>query len=194
MVNILNVGYRSTNYCVLADRAPRLLVDAGWAGTLPEFQHQFKRVGISLGDVKHFLCTHYHPDHAGLAQELKRFGCKLIVVDVQLPAIPLLKEQMKPRDNYVEIDLKDNLVVTLADSRALLKRLGIDGQIVATPGHSDDSVSLLLDSGEAFTGDLTHPSMADDVSLESWRTLRSRCAKTVYPGHGPTGLPLPTLP
>lgn len=192
-MNILNVGYRSTNYYVLADSKPRLLVDAGWAGTLPEFQHQFKRLGIALGDVKHVLCTHYHPDHAGLAQELKRLGCTLIVVDIQLPAIPLLKEYVKPRDNYVEIGLKDNLVVSLADSHALLKRLGIDGEIVATPGHSDDSVSLLLASGEAFTGDLTPPGMGDDIVLASWRTLRELGAKTVYPGHGPAGMAMPTV-
>jgi glyoxylase-like metal-dependent hydrolase (beta-lactamase superfamily II) len=191
LVNILNVGYRSTNYYVLADSQPRLLVDAGWAGTLPQFQHQFKRVGIRLSDVKHVLCTHYHPDHAGLAQALKRLGCTLVVVDIQLLAIPLLKGQVKPSDHDVEIDLKDNLVVSLADSRALLKRIGIDGEIVATPGHSDDSVSLVLDSGEAFTGDLTHPSMADDVARASWAALREKGAKTVYPGHGHTGQPIP---
>jgi glyoxylase-like metal-dependent hydrolase (beta-lactamase superfamily II) len=190
-VNILNVGYSSTNYYVLADSVPRLLVDVGWSGTLAQMQHQCKRTGIELGDVKHFVCTHYHPDHAGLTQELKRLGCKLIVVDIQLTAIPLLKEHMKPRDHYVEIDLKDNLVVSLAESRALLKRLGIDGQIIATPGHSDDSVSLVLDEGVAFTGDLTHPSMANDDALASWAKLRALGVKKVYPGHGPTGLPLP---
>ncbi len=79
----------------------------------------------------------------------------------------------------------------LVESRALLKRLGIDGEIVATPGHSDDSVSLVLDSGEAFTGDLTHPSMADEAATASWAKLRAMGAKAVYPGHGPAGLALP---
>lgn len=190
-MNIVDVGYRSTHYYVLSDGGkPRLLIDAGWAGTLPEFQRQFKRVGIALGDVKHVLCTHYHPDHAGLAQDLKRMGATLIVVDIQLPAIPLLKGYVKPSDHYTEITLKDNLVIRVAESRALLKRIGIDGEIAATPGHSDDSVSLLLDTGEAFTGDLTHPSLADDVSLASWAKLRALGAKTVYPGHGPTGMAL----
>ncbi len=192
-MNILNVGYDSTNYYLLADSKPRLLVDIGFPGTLPKLQHECKRKGIALGDLKHFLCTHYHPDHAGLAQELKRFGCTLIVLENQLPAIPLLRGQMKPRDQYVEIDLKDNLVVTFDESRALLKRLGIEGAIFATPGHSDDSVSLVLDEGTAFTGDLTHPSMANDEVLASWAKLRALGAKTVYPGHGPSGLPMPIV-
>jgi ribonuclease/clavin/mitogillin len=190
-VNILNVGYSSTNYYVLAESKPRLLIDVGWSGTLPILQHECKRKSIALADIKHLLCTHYHPDHAGLAQELKRLGCTLIVVDIQLAAIPLLKGKMKPRDNYVEIELKDNLVVSVLESRALLARLGIDGEIVATPGHSDDSVSLVLDKGAAFTGDLTHPSMADGDALASWEKLRGLGAKTVYPGHGPAGLPMP---
>jgi ribonuclease/clavin/mitogillin len=81
-------------------------------------------------------------------------------------------------------------VVALADSRDLLASLGIHGEFVHTPGHSDDSVSVLLDGGEVFTGDLTHPMfMTDDtadVVTQSWRTLRERGATTVYPGHGPT--------
>ena len=66
-MNIVNVGYDSTNYYVLANSSPKLLIDVGWSGTLPKLQHQCKRVGISLPDIKYLLCTHYHPDHAGLA-------------------------------------------------------------------------------------------------------------------------------
>jgi len=29
-MNIVNVGYDSTNYYILADTTPRLLVDIGW--------------------------------------------------------------------------------------------------------------------------------------------------------------------
>jgi hypothetical protein len=32
--------------------------------------------------------------------------------------------------------------------------LGMESEIVPTPEHSDDSVSLILDEGMAFTGDL----------------------------------------
>src|SRR5687768_6440760 len=120
-MNIVNVGYDSTNYYVLTDTSPKLLIDVGWPGTLPKLQHQCKRMGIQLVDIKHFLCTHYHPDHAGLAQELKRSGCKLIVVEDQLPAIPILKTYMKPEHHYIDIDLTDNITISLNDSRAFLQ-------------------------------------------------------------------------
>lgn len=186
-MNIVSVGYDSTNYYVLADSSPKLLVDVGWPGTLPKLQHACKRMSIQLQDIKYFLCTHYHPDHAGLAQELKRTGMKLIVTENQLSAIPILKTYMKLQNNYVEIDLKDSVTVKIDDSRAFLASIGIDGEIISTPGHSDDSVTLILDEGAAFTGDLPRPLTDDpqDTVNQSWATIRSFGVKTVYPGHGP---------
>jgi glyoxylase-like metal-dependent hydrolase (beta-lactamase superfamily II) len=50
-------------------------------------------------------------------------------------------------------------------------------------------VSLLLDDGSAFTGDLTHPArigLEDPVVVRaSWRRLQERGATRIYPGHGP---------
>lgn len=96
---------------------------------------------------------------------------------------------MKPADNDTEINLDDNVVVPLAESRAFLKGPGFDAQFVHTLGHSDDSVSLLLDSGDVFTGDLTHPQFITDeeaeITMRSWRTLRELGATMVYAGHGP---------
>jgi endoribonuclease LACTB2 len=95
---------------------------------------------------------------------------------------------MKPINRYVDITLHDNLQLTTSASRAFLKRIGIEGQIIATPGHSDDSVTLSLDDGSAFTGDLPSPNVVDESTLkavtQSWDRLRALYATTVYPGHG----------
>ena len=119
---------------------------------------------------------------------------KLIVTPEQLPRIEGLKRVAKPADNYTEINLHDNVVVPTAESRAFLKSLGFAGELVHTPGHSEDSVSLLLDGGEAFTGDLTLPGMIGPEDAEtvhrSWRTLREKGATRVFGGHGPIhGMP-----
>lgn len=188
-MNIVNVGYDSANYYVLADTSPRLLIDVGWPGTLPQLRHECKRMGIHLPEVKHFLATHYHPDHAGLAQELKNAGCTLIVVETQTAAVPLLKAVMKPQNHYLDIDLADAVRLPLAGSRAFLARLGVRGEIVSTPGHSDDSITLILDEGAAFSGDLPHPLMVEadpaNPAYRSWEKLRALGVKIVYPGHGP---------
>ena len=189
-VTIVNVGYRSTNYWVVSAGRSRLLVDLGWPGTMGTMRANLRRMGVPLDEIRYGLATHYHIDHAGLAQELKQAGVQLLVLDAQVSAFPLMKMWTKPRDNYVDITTDDNVTISFAESRSLLERIGIPGEIVHTPGHSDDSVSLLLDDGSAFTGDLTPRELVgmEDpaVVAASWRLLWERGARRIYPGHGPT--------
>ncbi len=188
-MTIVNVGYRSTNYWVISAGSSRLLVDLGWPGTMGMMRANLNRMDVPLAQICYGLATHYHIDHAGLGQELKQAGVPLLVLDVQVAAIPLMKTWIKPHDHYVDISLEDNVTISCDQSRLLLDRMGIAGEILHTPGHSADSVSLLLDDGSVFTGDLTHPALigAEDaaVVLSSWRLLRERGATHVYPGHGP---------
>lgn len=189
-MNLINVGYDSTNFYVILQGKVGLLVDVGWPGTLPKLEANLRRKDIPLQTIQYLLVTHYHPDHAGLVQEVKAKGVRLIVLEPQLAAIPKLQSYMKPINPYVPITLHDNHLLTIGESRAFLAGLGIAGEIAHTPGHSDDSVTLVLDSGEAFTGDL--PSLAvvgdipDEVVAQSWSTIRSLNATQIYPGHGPT--------
>jgi ribonuclease/clavin/mitogillin len=188
-ITIVNVGYRSTNYWVVSAGTSRILVDLGWPGTMARMRAGLKRMDIPLEEIRYALATHYHIDHAGLAQELKQVGVPLLVLEVQVGAIPLMKTWTKPWDNYVDITLEGNVTISLSESRRVLERIEIPGEIVHTPGHSDDSVSLLLDDGSVFTGDLTPLERVTEneaaVTTASWRLLRERGAARVYPGHGP---------
>ncbi len=188
-IPIVNVGYRSTNYWVVSVGSERLLVDIGWPGSMGKMRANLNRMDVPLQEIRYALATHYHIDHAGLGQELKQAGVPLLVLDVQVSAIPLMKTWIKPQDNYVEITTDDNVTISCAESRVLLAQIGIPGEIVHTPGHSDDSVSLLLDNGAVFTGDLTRQQFVGvedaDVVTASWQRLRERGATRVYPGHGP---------
>lgn len=188
MPNIVNVGYDSTNYYVVETPTTRLLIDVGWPGTLPKLRHVLKRTGLALPDITHLLVTHYHPDHAGLAQELKGQGVQLIVLENQVAAIPTLQQYIKPYFHYVDIRLDDNLNVRSGESRAFLRGLGLEGEILVTPGHSDDGISLILDSGVAFTGDLPPVPIAADPAhpvQQSLERIRAHGARVIYPGHGP---------
>lgn len=184
---IVNVGYRSTNYWVISNGRSRLLVDIGWPGTLGTMKANLKKMDIPLSEIRYALATHYHIDHAGLGEELKREGVPLLVLDVQETAVPLMKQWTKPHDNYVEITPNGNIVITFAQSRQLLANIGLAGEILPTPGHSDHCVSLLLDNGSVFTGDLPSERYAFDnpTALATWKTLREQGATQVYPAHGP---------
>lgn len=185
-VTIVNVGYRSTNYWVVSASRSRLLVDIGWPGTLGTLKANLQKIGIPLSEIRYAFATHYHIDHAGLAEELKRQGVRLLVLDVQVSAIPMMKRWTKPADNYVDITPDGNLVLACAQTRQVLNEMGIAGEILHTPGHTDHCVSLLLDDGSAFTGDLPLEACAFDhpVAVASWRLLREKGAARVYPAHG----------
>jgi len=186
-VTIVNVGYRSTNYWVVSASTSRLLVDIGWPGTLGTMKANLKRKDVPLHEIRYALATHYHIYHAGLAEELKREGVPLLVLAVQIEAIPIMKSWTKPWDNYVDITPAGNVIISFEQSRRLLGQIGIPGEILHTPGHSDHCVSLLLDDGSVFTGDLPPEAYAFDnpVALATWRHLRERGASRVYPAHGP---------
>lgn len=186
MPNIVNVGYNSTNHYLVESEGTTLLVDCGLPGTLPRLRHAVQRAGTELAAIDYLLVTHFHPDHAGLVQELKQLGLKFIVADLQLPLIPVLARSMKPGSGFVEISTQDSVLTTIGESRSLLQRLRLAGEIIATPGHSADSISLVLDAGAAFTGDLALPlDAADELTQLSWAKLRASLARTIYPGHGP---------
>jgi endoribonuclease LACTB2 len=186
-ISIVNIGYRSTNYWVISAHTSRFLVDIGWPGTLGAMKANLKKMDIPLNEIRYALATHYHIDHAGLGEELKREGVPLLVLDVQVSAIPIMKTWTKPEDNYTEITEKGNIIISFAQSRKLLHEIGIDGEIIHTPGHSDHCVSLLLDDGAVFTGDLPPEEFCFDnpVALATWKNLREKGARQVYPAHGP---------
>lgn len=187
-MNIVNVGYQSTNYYVIDINNGKLLIDCGWPGTLPQFTAVLKQKGIKIQDIQYFLVTHFHPDHAGLTQELKKLGAKHILIDLQIKSIPELTELFKTKSYpYVEIKSEDSLILKIEASRKLLEGLGLQAEIIHTPGHSDDSVTLILDEGFAFTGDL-HPRHMlpeeDTISRASWDKIYQHKINKIFPGHG----------
>ena len=188
-MNIVNVGYLSCNYYLIEQNRKGLLIDVGWPGTLPKLSAGLRRKGMVLEDLGYLCITHYHPDHAGLVQELKDKGVRHIVIEQQLPALPRLKTYMKSHLGYVDIRLQDSLILKTSESREWLASLNLPGEIVSTPGHSDDSISLVLDEGIAFTGDLVPSEMLEGndaaAAERSWAKLRGLNVRTVYPGHGP---------
>jgi endoribonuclease LACTB2 len=188
-ITVVNVGYRSTNYWVVSAGRSRLLFDLGWPGTMGMLRANLRRADIPLPEIRCGLASHYHIDHAGLAQELTLARARILVFETQLPAIPSMKAFTKPQDHYLEFETGGIVPVPFAESRAILKEIGIGGEVLPTPGHSADSISLLLDDGSAFTGDLPPEELAEagdpDLVRAGWRALREKGARRVYPAHGP---------
>src|SRR3972149_7399674 len=115
-MNIVNVGYLSTNYYAIDIRGGKLLVDCGWPGTLPQFLAELKRKGIALQDIKYLLVTHFHPDHAGLTQELKSLGINHLLLDVQIKYVSQMTEFFKAKKYpYIPIQTNDSINLKLCE-------------------------------------------------------------------------------
>jgi glyoxylase-like metal-dependent hydrolase (beta-lactamase superfamily II) len=166
------------------------MVDAGLPDTFSQLLQLLNQHDISVNEINYLFITHFHPDHAGLTQNLKDLGTNLILHEDQVPYITKLNLLFKrnPKANFKDIMSSNNIVLTGEDNRSFLKSIGIDGELVTTPGHSDDSVSLIIDDSCAFTGDLPSLSLADTyddlVIDDSWYMIQKHNVKMIYPGHG----------
>lgn len=187
-MNVLNVGYDSTNYYLLELNHGMLLVDNGWPGTLSKFLSVLTRKGVSPDRIKYLLVTHFHPDHSGLTQELKNMGASLILLESQINFTGSMDELYKSKGlSYLPITPEKNILLNFAESREFLATLGLGGEIIPTPGHSDDSVTLILDEGFAFTGDLPHRFVLpddDQASQQSWDRIYKHKITRLFPAHG----------
>jgi glyoxylase-like metal-dependent hydrolase (beta-lactamase superfamily II) len=190
---ITKLKYGNTNTYFIRGTKGGILLDTDYAGTLPMFYKAIKANGISLKDITYILATHYHPDHMGLVGELVNMGVKFLVMDTQVPSLHF-SDDIFSRDKNLRFLLsvpEDKAeVIACKDSRAFLAALGIEGEIVSTPSHSEDSITLVLDSGDCFVGDLEPMEFMDgyeeNKALQSdWEKVMSFSPRVIHYGHAP---------
>ena len=152
----IKLRYGNTNTFLVPSNGGYLLVDTDYAGTLPAFYKALKTAGVQMKDIAFVLAIHYHPDHMGLIPELMKQGVSLLLVDTQTKDVhysdPIFAREKSL--HFESIDESEAKVINCRDSRAFLANIGIAGEIISTPSHSRDSVSLILDDGDCLVGDL----------------------------------------
>ncbi|MEA3460987.1 MAG: MBL fold metallo-hydrolase [Bacteroidota bacterium] len=203
----------SINTCYILKDKGVVLVDAAIPGRAKSFSQLLARHKIMPEEIQLIIPTHGDFDHAGGAKELKELtGAKIVMHEKdkdnleqstfhwpggvtgwgkisRTMMIPFVKKMVKFPAEKVDI--------VIGDDGLSLKEYGIPGKIVYTPGHTYGSISVILDSGDAFVGCLAHnrfpfvlkpklPIYAMDLELlkKSWTKVINLGAKTIYPGHG----------
>ena len=182
--------YGNTNTYFIPRNPGGLLIDTDLAGTLPAFYKAIKANRIRMTDITRILATHYHPDHIGLVSELMKQGIHLLLIDSQIHSVHdsdavFAKDR---RIRYTPIDETAAAVISCEKSREFLSQMGIGGEIISTPSHSPDSISLILDSGDCIVGDLEPFSYLDaydnNPALENdWNRILAHDPKRVFSGH-----------
>jgi glyoxylase-like metal-dependent hydrolase (beta-lactamase superfamily II) len=149
-----------------------VVVDPG-----PLVPEHLDAVADHAGTVAAVLLTHGHADHSEAARAFaERMGCGVRALD---PGHRLGSEGLADGD-VVEVD-------------------GLEVRVVATPGHTADSLSFVLPAERAvLTGDtvlgrgttvVAHPDGRLGAYLDSLHRLRALAQeqelRAVWPGHGP---------
>lgn len=167
-----------------------LLIDTDYAGTLPAFYKEIKRNDISITDIKYVLATHYHPDHMGIIGELTELGIKLLIMKHQLEYVHFSDKIFgrEPRLDFKPIDESKAVVISCEESRAFLRDLGIQGEIIRTKSHSNDGIAVFFDDGNCFVGDLEPfeyiGAYENNTALqEDWRSLLNYDPAVIHYGH-----------
>lgn len=189
-----------------------IMIDAGAPGKAKAFIEILDRTGIKPGDIKLLIMTHGHWDHIGSARDIKEItGAKIAMhgrekdwLEKSLKVLPpgvtlwgkIFGRIMAVFMPFVHIPAT-NVDVILEDEEFSLGAFGIAGMVFSTPGHSSGSVSVLLETGDVFVGDLAMnafplrltpglPIFAEDLQKvnESWELLLARGARKIFPAHG----------
>jgi len=189
-----------------------ILVDAGFPNQGGKFAKELKDLSINPRDISLILLTHGHYEHIGSINEIKKLaGGKIVINQHEKNLVEqALKPPLPPGTN-----LWGNMIrpvysfgglfiifpgtpvdLVLEDKEYPLEYHGIHGKVSYTPGHSSGSISLLLNTGDAFVGDLAMnglpmrigpgmPVFAEDIGAvkESWRLLLTSGARWIYPAH-----------
>jgi len=190
---VTKLKYGNTNTYFIRGAKGSILLDTDYAGTLQMFYKEIKKNNLSLKDITYILATHYHPDHMGLVAELVNLGVKFLVMDTQVPNLHF-SDKIFSRDKVLRLvpsvpeDKAE--VISCKESRAFLTALGIDGEIVSTPSHSEGSITLVLDGGDCFVGDLEPIEYMDgygkNAALQSdWEKVMNFFPRVIHYGHAP---------
>lgn len=200
------------NSCYLIRGKDVIMIDGGMPDKLKVFRKELLKLNVSPEEIKLIVLTHSHFDHSGSAREIRDFTGAKIAIHASESTYVENGGMIIPKgvNTYGKItkpwlfEIFKNISfpkfkpdILIKDEPYPLKAYGIDGNIIHTPGHTFGSVSVILDSGEAFVGCMAHnglpfriapglPIYAQDIGLikKYWKLLIDRGITMIYPGHG----------
>jgi glyoxylase-like metal-dependent hydrolase (beta-lactamase superfamily II) len=184
------------------------LVDTGRSIVLNKLQSAIEKMKGSQA-LSSLILTHTHYDHCQNASAIQeKEKCRIIVSALAKNSIrngytPLPSGTNIFTDLFVRMGRKTGWTrfryEPFTGDELVVKELNIDTsetkiRIIETPGHSADSISVIIDNDIAIVGDAMFgiskrsvmPPFADDptMMIKSWRKLLDTGCNKFLPGHG----------
>lgn len=181
------ITYKNTHYYLFKTEQGILAFDAGWPGTYSEYKNELKKQRLDIKNITWLIISHFHIDHAGLVGQMVKNGVACVVFPRQKNAIAEMEHLMQRKQlPHLLINTDALKEISFEHSEKWLKSIGIDGKIIPTNGHTDHCITLILDTGEVYIGDLPVEGMyleSDKEIVESWKRIKANGGKFVKPAH-----------
>jgi hydroxyacylglutathione hydrolase len=202
----------SNVYFIRTDNG-HILVDAGMPGDTKELDEVFATASVEPNSIRLIVVTHGHMDHMGLLAYAKETtGAKVLchqslsekLADGEIEATVaqnsfghFLNLMTGILEMTGRTDIEGVTPDILVDDMFDLSEYGLSSKIIHTPGHSQGSMSIILDNGETLVGDMVRDEGDGEIgpgmfyedketliaSLEDVALFDSR---TIYLSHGNT--------
>jgi hydroxyacylglutathione hydrolase len=221
-VEFQSIKLRYTNCYLIRHRGGVLLVDTGYDYEWDRFADGLARRGIEPGDISHLILTHHHDDHCGLLNRLTAENPGLVMImsaqasrrleggvhvykegagyiTRRIRLLAWIKSRLEPTWTHSFPPFRARPHDRIIEAPMRLSDLGLDleGSLLATPGHTEDSLSVVMDDGTCFCGDAAANFMQfagarycvvfiEDIRqyYRSWDLLLAAGAQLVCPSHG----------
>ncbi|MEL7609306.1 MAG: MBL fold metallo-hydrolase [Bacillota bacterium] len=212
-IRVQNIGgYIIKNY-LLETPLGWIAIDTGYPGGEGKFMRRLSKLAAPE-DLKYIFLTHAHDDHAGfLAALMEKTRAKVILHPVGVSALESGKSNDPPGAGYSSragalfgaikrefafppVALGDRAIFVSGDGDQVFKELGLPIRILFLPGHTADSIGLLLEeTGALFCGDAAmnavisparHTIWIEDAREfgGSWDRMLAVKPLRIYPSHG----------
>ncbi|MDW7740077.1 MAG: MBL fold metallo-hydrolase [Bacillota bacterium] len=134
-------------YAVLLKYRDICLVDSGVMPTINDLLKMFKEAEVEAGDINYLINTHCHFDHSGGNALLKELNPHLQLMShpagQEFIESPEAQNSVRPVPSYRDL-VKDGVKVDRLLAEGDLIDIGTPLEIIYTPGHSRDSISVYL--------------------------------------------------
>jgi len=198
-----------SNVYLIQKNNTTVLIDTGKKSALKKLVRNLSLLGIKISDISALVLTHTHFDHCQSACAIRTLSnCRIAVSGATADSV---------RNGYTGLPQGTMLITRLlakAGNRLGKRFFGYQAftpdlsvnedadiefkslklRVITTPGHSSDSISIIVDNEIAIVGDVMFgvfrnsifPPYADNVNemVGSWQKLLQNECRLFLPGHG----------
>lgn len=213
MIKLHNLGGTIINSYVLETPDCIIAIDTGYPGGFKKFKERFEK-RWPLSALKYIFLTHHHDDHAGfLGELLEKTEADVILHPAAVKHLAAGKSNEPPGAGYSSwtgflfgkikrdfsfppVRIEERALLVHNENEQLFESMGWPVRIVFLPGHTPDSIGLLLtETGEFLCGDAAmngsistarHTIWIEDAAAfgRSWDKMLSFNPTKICPSHG----------